>query len=166
MKTVITNGIITINFDATISKLANFKNALAQGYPGGKTGFFDLLNGKINQTMGFKVVEIKPEAKKTVEVARKNLNVAAFDDAEAAIHALSPKFTVREGTKNVYGKANNADGNRVQITPKVNNQYRVQYHGTVDKATVQQYGMIEKQQYVYAVLDLAQAKQLIKQLGI
>ncbi|QGZ16055.1 hypothetical protein Kuja_0640 [Vibrio phage vB_VchM_Kuja] len=165
MKTVITNGIITINFDKNASILANFKNAKEQGYPGGKTGFFHLVKGDQPEAVGFKMVEVKTEAKKTLEVARKNLNIATFAEAEAAIHALSTSFTVRQGTKYVYGKARGTEG-RVQITPKVDGVYRVEYHGTVDKATMEKFNMVSKQQYVYAFLNMDEAKQLIKQLGI
>lgn len=162
MKTVITNGTITINFDKNASIIANFQAAQAAGFNGGRTSFFYLVKGEVVQVKGFRMVEVEEKAEKVVRKAKANQNLADRTLAAAAILALMPQANVVDSVRKMYG-TQTFNGVRVQLDPKADGEFRVAVYGNNEKAVavVNEFGLEKTAQYAYIKADATQAQAII-----
>lgn len=166
MKTVITNGTITIDFNKNASIIANFQAAQAAGFNGGRTSFFYLVKGEVCQVKGFRMVEVDEKVEKVARKAKANLKLADHALAAAAILSLMPQANVVEAARKTYG-TQSFGGVRVQLDPKADGSFRVAVYGNNEKAValVNEFGLQQTAQYAHIKADATQAQAIIEFLA-
>lgn len=161
MKTVITNGTITIDFNKNVSIIANFQAAQAAGFNGGRTSFFYLVKGEVCQVKGFRMVEVEEKVEKVVTRANQNLKDVQ-QAVEALTNALSVMSNIEISSKDgeVYSKFR-AGKNRVKVVAKEGGLFRVSVKGGVEEKLVQEYGFSVSKTRATALLSSARVNSLL-----
>lgn len=114
-KTLITNGTISFELNTEVAKMEMFRIAQAAGFTGGKTSFMNLLNGKIESTNGFSLVE---------QVVVDKAVVAKTADKVSMLKDLGNDIHVVEASTETYGTIPAGKG-RIQLNPLNNGSFSV-----------------------------------------
>lgn len=129
-KTVLTNDTITIELDLTATKASQFQKAVEQGFNGSKTGFTDLLNGKIQATKGFVLKTIEAPKPKAVKEPKTKSN---FDSVKALKALKIKQLEIKvPAVRQTYGSLKLKNG-RLQITPIHNGDFGLLFYPSKGK---------------------------------
>lgn len=140
-KTLITNGTISFELNADVAKIEMFRIAQAAGFTGGKTSFMNLLNGKVEATNGFTLVQ---------QVVVDKAVVAKSADKIGMLKDLGHDIHVVEAATETYGTIAAGKG-RIQLNPLNNGTFSVMVFpkkGYANEDIVKAAGGEAKTQYV------------------